>query len=158
MARIWTQAKCQTVAVCALMLRLVCDPFAMRLLHFPRKDNPLRLNSDGMWLQSRLKATNGAKHAKRWVEFSEIPRKKPRKKWPVRKTRCFDLLRYFNNNKSYQSARLEVVEQIKINCVEFVEKRRWLHSISVRLKKLQKEWKSADFIESGDFRSIQIVR
>ena len=32
---------------------------------FPRKKNPLRLHSDELWLQSRLKATNDAKQVKR---------------------------------------------------------------------------------------------
>ena len=154
MATIWTQAKCQTVAVCALMLRLVCDPFAIRLLHFPRKDNPLRLDSDGMWLQSRLKATNGAKHAKRRVEFSEIPRKKPRKKWPVRKTRCFDLLRYFNNIKSNQSARTDDFEQLKRKCVEIVVKWSLLHSISARIKKVSKRVKIGQFYRIGRFSLV----
>ena len=34
---------------------------------FPRKKNPLRLDSDGLWLQSRLKATNDWKHEKRLI-------------------------------------------------------------------------------------------
>ena len=82
---------------------------------FPRKKKPLRLDSDGLWLQSWQKATNDAKHEKRQISCPKYRGKSRGKSGQIKRRDILPIFRYFKNMKRNQSARIEDFQDIKRN-------------------------------------------
>ena len=136
-----------------LLIVIIIPQFIVPNIDFIR-----RLDSDGLWLQSRLKPTNDWKHEKRRKSCPKYRGKIHGKSGQLERRDFLIFFIYFNIIKSNQSARTEVFEQFKRNCVEIVVKWSSLHSISARITKASKRVKISRNYRIGWSFSIPVVR